>query len=295
MAGLPAPRLLTVGDNVVDVYPDDGVLFPGGNAVNVAVHARRCGAESAYIGAVGTDYAGQAVRHALYAENVDTSRTRIVQGPNAYAVVHLVDGNRMFSHGDVGTSRFRLSSADFAAVGSYDVVHTGECSMVEDQLGDLRAASRLLSFDFSERPWAYVREYARHAHVAVQSCPVHDLAAAKEQALRLRELGPAVVAVTMGADGAVVLDDSGWSASRPVPPPAGVVDTLGAGDAFIARFLVGLVTGKPAQQRLDAATAYATTSCLAHGAFGYPTTIPSVSPDRTPSLTPIPPRRLEVR
>ena len=34
-------HLLTVGDNVVDQYPERGVLYPGGNAVNVAVHARR--------------------------------------------------------------------------------------------------------------------------------------------------------------------------------------------------------------------------------------------------------------
>lgn len=313
------PRLLAVGDNVVDVYPDDSVLFPGGNAVNVAVHARRCRAQSAYIGAIGTDHAGQAVLAALRAEGVDTSRTRVVQGPNAHAIVHLVQGNRIFGSGDVGISRFRLSPDDLAAAGSYDVVHTGECSMLEDQLPDLRSASRLLSIDVSERPWDYVQEYARHAHVAIQSCPVHELSAAKDHAVRLRALGPSVVAVTVGAAGAVVLDEDGWWVSRPVPPPGGVVDTLGAGDAFSARFLSGLVSGEGPQQRLDAATAYATASCLSHGAFGYPTALPAVSAPqatpasappvsmpatpvaaafssatrRTPSLTPTPPARLE--
>ena len=48
-------RLLTVGDNVVDCYPDLGTMFPGGNTVNVAVHAQRNGAEAAYLGALGTD------------------------------------------------------------------------------------------------------------------------------------------------------------------------------------------------------------------------------------------------
>ena len=42
--------LLTLGDNVVDRYLERGVLYPGGNAVNVAVHGRRCGAGAAYIG-----------------------------------------------------------------------------------------------------------------------------------------------------------------------------------------------------------------------------------------------------
>ena len=66
-----SPHLLAVGDNVVDCYPDLGVMFPGGNAVNVAVHARRAGASSAYLGAVGTDPAGDLVRGSLVAEGVD--------------------------------------------------------------------------------------------------------------------------------------------------------------------------------------------------------------------------------
>ena len=52
-------RIATVGDNVVDCYPDLGVMYPGGNTVNVAVHARRLGARAAYLGALGTDTAGR--------------------------------------------------------------------------------------------------------------------------------------------------------------------------------------------------------------------------------------------
>ncbi len=52
---------------------------------------------------------------------------------------------------------------------------------------------------------------------------------------------------------------------------ATVVDTLGAGDAFIARLLVGLVSGEPLTQLVAAATAYASSTCASFGAFGYAT------------------------
>jgi fructoselysine 6-kinase len=40
-----APVVLAgLGDNVVDRYVNEGMMYPGGNAVNVAVHARRSGA-----------------------------------------------------------------------------------------------------------------------------------------------------------------------------------------------------------------------------------------------------------
>src|SRR4029078_3206836 len=102
------PRLLTVGDNVVDQYPQQGLMYPGGNAVNVAVHARRVGADAAYLGVLGTDTAGDAVRDALQAEDVDLVLVRVVDGPNASADITVVDGNRVFGVGRQGVSQVVL-------------------------------------------------------------------------------------------------------------------------------------------------------------------------------------------
>ncbi len=263
--------LLTVGDNVVDRYLELGVLYPGGNAVNVAVHGRRCGLGTAYIGAVGTDVAGRAVLDALVAEGVDTSLLRVVEGPNAYADVRIVDGNRVFEHGDPGVSSFRLTPADFAAVAAATVVHTGECSMVEDQLVDLSSAARRLSFDFSERPDDYIAEYAPLVDIAVRSMPLATVDDAVGEARRIQALGPGLVAVTMGAGGAVALN--GQQAVHAPAPATAVVDTLGAGDAFIARLLTGFMTDMPLDLLLGAATAYASNTCATFGAFGYETSL----------------------
>ena len=263
--------LLTVGDNVVDRYLELGVLYPGGNAVNVAVHGRRCGAGAAYIGAVGTDVAGRAVLDALVAEGVDTSMLRVVEGPNAYADVRIVDGNRVFEHGDPGVSRFRLTPADFAAVAAATVVHTGECSMVEDQLADLSAAAPRLSFDFSERPDDYVAQYAPLVDIAIRSLPSSTVDDAVREARRIQALGPGLVAVTMGAGGAVALH--GKQVVHAPAPATAVVDTLGAGDAFIGRLLGGLIAEAPLEALLGAATAYASSTCATFGAFGYETSL----------------------
>jgi fructoselysine 6-kinase len=83
-------KLAGVGDNVVDRYRDLGTMFPGGQALNVAVYARRFGLESAYLGAIGDDVAGRQVLGAMRAEHLDTSHVRIVPGPNASAEVALV-------------------------------------------------------------------------------------------------------------------------------------------------------------------------------------------------------------
>lgn len=272
--------LLTLGDNVVDRYLERGVLYPGGNAVNVAVHGRRCGAGAAYIGAVGTDLAGRAVLDALVAEGVDTSMLRIVEGPNASADVRVVDGNRVFDHGDPGVSRFLLTSADFAAVAAATIVHTGECSMVEGQLVDISAAAPRLSFDFSERPQDYIVEYAPLVDIAIRSLPFATVAEAVDEARRIRDLGPSLVAVTMGAGGAVALQ--GEQVVHAQAPATPVVDTLGAGDAFIGRLLTGLIADTPLPTLLSAATAYASSTCATFGAFGYETSLEGLTAPLNP-------------
>lgn len=85
-------KLAGVGDNVVDRYRDLGTMFPGGQALNVAVYARRAGVESAYLGVVGDDVAGRHVLGALVAEGVDTSHVQVRSGSNAFAEVALVGG-----------------------------------------------------------------------------------------------------------------------------------------------------------------------------------------------------------
>ena len=273
--------LLTLGDNVVDRYLERGVLYPGGNAVNVAVHGRRCGAGTAYIGAVGTDLAGRTVLDALVAEGVDTSMLRVVDGPNASADVRVVDGNRVFDHGDPGVSNVVLTSADFAAVAAATVVHTGECSMVEDQLADLSAAASRLSFDFSERPDDYVAEYAPLVDIAIRSLPSASVDDALSEARRIQALGPGLVAVTMGAGGAVAVQ-GGLVVQAPAPA-TDVVDTLGAGDAFIARLLTGLIAEVPLTELLGAATAYASHTCATFGAFGYETSLEGLTAPLNPA------------
>lgn len=110
-------RICGVGDNVVDRYFNQRLMFPGGNAVNFAVHARRSGAEAAYLGVIGTDAEGDLIRSSLDAEGIELDRLRVKEGPSAFATVHMDDkGNDRISgplregrvHVHAGRRRSRL-------------------------------------------------------------------------------------------------------------------------------------------------------------------------------------------
>jgi sugar/nucleoside kinase (ribokinase family) len=55
-------KFVGMGDNVVDRYVNKKVMFPGGNAVNFAAFAKKCGVDSAYLGVLADDMEGRLIR-----------------------------------------------------------------------------------------------------------------------------------------------------------------------------------------------------------------------------------------
>jgi fructoselysine 6-kinase len=260
-------RFLGAGDNVVDRYRDLGQMFPGGNALNVAVAAARAGVQAAYLGAVGTDRAGEVVLGGLRAEGVDISRVRVVDGPNAYADVTLVEGDRVFVGSGIGVSQFRLDEDDLAWARTFDLVHTGDCSMLEDQVADLAAVAPL-AFDFSvHRDPAYLEPILPRLEVACFSASDLDEEAALDLLARAVARGPRLALATRGTAPAL-LHDGRQTWRQPVLAGT-VVDTLGAGDSFIGRFLVGVIRGEDPAASLHAAATAAAVTCGSYGAFGH--------------------------
>jgi fructoselysine 6-kinase len=259
--------LVGVGDNVVDCYPDLARMFPGGNALNVAVHASRASVPAAYLGVIGDDDAGRQIRAALLSERISTERLRVARGPSARAVVRLVDGDRVFESADKGVSLFSVDDADLAYISQFELAHSSYASRLEAQLPDIGAATRL-SFDFgNRRSPAYAAPLLPHVYMAEFSASDLSDLEIEELARWALDLGPRHVLVTMGARGATLF--SGGRVHRQSSVPAKTIDTLGAGDAFIGRTLVGLLRHEPWDLALHAAAERAARACEAYGAFGH--------------------------
>lgn len=262
-------RLVAAGDNITDCYPAAGQMFPGGNCVNVAVHAARAGAKSSYVGAAGRDERGTQLRVALDAERVDTTRLRVLDGPTGYATILHSDGERTFGPYDRGVAPFALNEDDLAYIAEHDVAHSSYSAGLDDQLDSI-AASTPLSFDFDAHTGdEYARRVIPHVTYAFFSAS-HLAATDTERLLRWAcdEGGARIAIATRGAAGAM-LYDGGEVTVRPAIP-VDALDTLGAGDAYIAQVLTGLSSGRPVDQILRRAADHAAAVCTTLGAFGHP-------------------------
>ncbi|MFD0660716.1 PfkB family carbohydrate kinase [Thermocatellispora tengchongensis] len=167
-------RLCGVGDNVVDRYPDLGVVYPGGSACNVAVHAGRLGARAGYLGSIGRDAPGDLIRHCLASEGVDIRWARYGDHPTAWADIKLdAQGNRTFTDYRAYTEELRLRPADLDYLASFDLAHSGHTSLVERQLAEIARVTRV-SFDFSYKDMSYARPLLPSVGIAFFSRPALD-------------------------------------------------------------------------------------------------------------------------
>jgi fructoselysine 6-kinase len=256
-----------IGDNITDCFVDRGQMYPGGNAVNVAVQAARSGARSAYIGAIGDDARGRQLKEALVAEGVNVERLHILTGGTAYVDVRHVDGDRIFETVDRGVSLLQPSPDDLAFAGGARIAHSTYCSGLEGTL-ELLARSTHVSFDFDTH---LADDYALNLmpHVWAAEFSASNLSDKEcESLLGWAGSHGAVHAVATRAHrGAMHFDGEQFSSAHGLSIDP--VDTLGAGDAFIGRALVGLVKAESAAVLLPAAIAAASRACESEGGFGH--------------------------
>ena len=262
--------VIGVGDNTVDRYLHLGKMFPGGNAVNVPVLAHRLGSPAAYLGWLTKDPHGMLVYNALIEEGVDVSHCRLIEGQNAFCEVTLKDGDRVFGEFSEGVcSQIVLNDNDLQFISTFDLTHTSVYSFISPYLKQIKSASRTLSYDFSQA-WdrASLAEALPYIDIALISNPVKDIDENKELINYASSFGPDIVLVTSGEQGALLYDGSHFY-HQTILPVEEVVDTLGAGDAFAARFMVNYLGGLSVQEALLNAAKSAAETCMYYGAFGH--------------------------
>jgi fructoselysine 6-kinase len=262
-------RIIGVGDNTVDTYLHKRMMFPGGNALNVPVLAHRYGHPAAYLGWLGKDERGDLILKALAEEDIDISHCRVIEGgATSFSTVTLVDGDRVFGESNHGaTLMIKLEDEDYEYISTFDLVHTSVFSYLEAQIMDLKRASQRLSFDFSQKlDEDYLKKILPFVDIAFFSLADVDQKGMDELMHKAIQLGPSLVVMTRGKDGAWVFDGNKLYHQGVIPVQA--VDTLGAGDAFAARFLVEYVDGTPIQAAMQRAAESAAQNCTWYGAFG---------------------------
>lgn len=267
-------KVIGLGDCVVDKYIYLNKMFPGGNALNFSVYAKKLGFESSYMGILGTGEIADHIIKTLKKFNVDISRCKYREGETGYAKVDLIDGDRKFvgsSKGVLFEDDFILNKSDLDYLNGFDLIHSSCFSNLESQLDKLNRLNVPISFDFSSRIKSnYLKRVCPKIDYAFLSASNLSIGETKELLTNIVDLGCKFALATRGEEGAYLyLDGKFYHQEADKVEPK---DTLGAGDSFITSFLVDYIskgmTQEVVEKSLKKAAKFAAKTCLNYGAFG---------------------------
>lgn len=285
-------RAVTVG-RLADV--SDFQLGFGGAESNVAIGLTRLGIPARWVGRVGADGIGERIVRELTAEGVDVAAATDPRATTGLMVKEqgTTDARPVIYYRS-GSAGSRLSPEDVEAAGIADaaLLHvTGITpglsesaqAAVRRAVEIARGAGVLVSFDLNHRPGVWgdrdcvpmYRELVGAADIVFggddeAALVLPGVESPVELAGGLAAMGPSEVVIKLGARGCFALIDGVEyeQAALPIVP----VDTVGAGDAFVAGYLAERVGGLGAKERLKTATATGAYACLHVGDWeGLPT------------------------
>ncbi|MBW8349843.1 fructoselysine 6-kinase [Bacillus sp. IITD106] len=234
--------IVTVGDNCIDVYLPSGKAYPGGNPVNVAVYLKRLGARPAYIGWAGNDRYGEIMKNSISEMGVDISHLSIKEGKTAISYVELVDSDRCFGEYDEGVmADFKLTEEELDFIGKHQLVHAGIYGRVEGYYPYFKEKGLITSFDFSDKlDHHLVKTLPQFVDCSFFSYTKDD-PFIRNFLKEIKNLGSHIAVATLGEKGSLAYDGDQFYKCE--AEESDVVDTMGAGDSFIAGFIYGKLKG----------------------------------------------------
>jgi fructokinase len=258
--------LLCCGDALIDWIPvtsADGreayLPVPGGSCCNLAIALARLGADAGFMGGISTDFFGDLLMGALQASQVSTRYVARLGLETTLGFVKLGDGEPQYVFYDDGTAARMWTAADSPMLGpEVRLLHIGSVTLINPPVADACVAlfeaekgRRVLCLDPNCRP-TLTRDIASYRVRMDRLFTLSDIIRLSLSDLAFLmpdttppaaaslwlEGGARLVVVTRGAGGSTAYWPGG--SVDVTAPETRVMDTIGAGDSFLAGLLVGL-------------------------------------------------------
>lgn len=285
-------NIVSLGEVLWDLFPEEERF--GGAPANFACHAALHGGQVTMVSAVGEDVHGQQAMEILRRYNVDISLIQRIAGGSTGTVGVRIDvaGKPTFTiHENSAWDQLawtdqlerRIHSADAVCFGTLGQRSSVSRSTIRSCVKAARDAGIVRVLDINLRSPFYddatIRESIQLASIlklSDEELPVVGRAwgvpSQGTVEVQIRDLlersGLEMIVMTRGAEGAMLVTARETLEQPGIPVQ--VKDTVGAGDAFTAAFLTGVLRREPLSQCLFQACSIASKACEHAGAVPYP-------------------------
>lgn len=231
----------------MDVYENINEWYATGNGIDWGIHLRRMGIPVSAVSVVGNDRYGEAMKEALSAEGIDISHLRTEAGDTCVMRMELRNGVDRVHLGSIDgvMADYALTDEEFQFVAKHDLLHTDLFGNVLSYLPAWKAAGVKILMDFSvftkdaDYHCMDIFPYVDYVFFSADGIEKEEL---KDWMKEIYACGPTLVTATLGEEGSLCYDGRQFYSYGIVP--AKVVNTVGAGDSYIAGFTYGLLQGE---------------------------------------------------
>ncbi len=248
-----AKKAACIGDNCIDYYRNLDRQYPTGNAVDTAVNMHKLGVPTAIISTTGSDDNGKWMIDSLEKEGLDISHLKVAEGQTAITYMDLDGLDRVHGEYEEGVlENIVFDEEDVRFACEHDIVHTALWGNAEKVLPAIHDSGTLVSFDYCDRlDHPLIEEtigcvdYGFFSYHGEKDDPfIREFL--QDKVAR----GMKVATATFGEKGSLSWDgERFWDGG--IYPCEKLVNTVGAGDSFIAGFLVGVLAGDSIDKCLD--------------------------------------------
>ena len=289
---------LIIGEVLFDHFPD-GKRVLGGAPFNVAWNLQGLGCSPLFVSAVGDDEEGREIRRRMKEWGMSDRALQTANAPTGKVQVAFRAGQPSFeildqqAYDQIATPEFSVTPEDYSLlyVGSLAYRHERSRATIQQ----LIAGSELPRFvDINIRPPWFQREWLPELIAGARWIKMNDDELA--QLTESRSDGPdSILAasrllkeefggqeqthyITSGSSGAYVVDADNQVLFAPAPEPNPLVDTVGAGDAFAAATIAGILKRRAVEESRATAVSFASRTCTIPGATTDSTSHYDISP-----------------
>ncbi len=260
-------------------------LIPGGKGANQAVAASRSGANTHMIGCVGDDAFSEVILESLQNANIDVkdiyrmkgistgTATIIVEEGGENRIIIIPGANEKVTY-DLVEQKWGLIARSDLVILQHEIplttVHSiiKKCHLLDIPVLLNPAPVYPIPMDILAALDTLVVNESEAA--ALTGNPINGLDSAKESARKILQTGIKTVIITLGENGAILLDNKGFIYHTGYKVP--VVDTTAAGDTFVGGYAASITECKSSTDALEYACA---ASAIAVTRLGAQTSIPT--------------------
>lgn len=236
-------KVIAMADNCIDVYYKLDRYYLTGNSIDFALNYKALGGDVTEMTILGNDVFAMALTERLKEREIPLRVLKKTDRPTGMATMDIVDGDKkhLYFEGNA-MEEIELGAEDLEFVKQFDIVYAERWAKIDRYIAQLKQPGQIWVYDFSKRLELpgndKILPYLDYAFFSYDK----DDAYIRDFMKNTKEKGAGCVIAMLGEYGSLAYD--GEQFYHQSAEKVAVVNTVGAGDSYIAAFTYGVSLGE---------------------------------------------------